>query len=310
MGKIVDMLVRVAPIFAMLAAGYLFQRRRFLSPEIVAGIKSFVSKLTLPAVVFGAFSGIKFDADTPVVFIVIFLCCAAGLLIGYGLDALLRRKTVRPFLMSSFEAGMLGFPLFAIVFGPAGLPRIAMCDLGEIVFTFAVLLPLLNARSGGERGIRPQLRRLAHNPVIWALVIGVIAGLTGATKLLTSTTAGRTVAGCVSFLGAPTGALILFIVGYELEFSRSTIAASLSTILARYLVWIPFFFLAWAATSRFAPGADSVLRSAFMVLFILPPTFAIPVFGAEGEESRFIATTLSLNSFVAIVLLAGVAVLA
>jgi predicted permease len=309
MGKIVDMLVRVAPIFAMLAAGYLFKKRRFLSPEIVAGIKSFVSKLTLPAVVFGAFSGIVFDADTPVVFVAIFFCCAAGLLIGFGLDALLRRKTVRPFLMSSFEAGMLGFPLFAIVFGQAGLPRIAMTDLGEIVFTFVVLLPLLNARSGGERGIRPQLERLARNPVIWALVIGVIAGLTGATRLLTETMGGRAVSACVSFIAAPTGALILFIVGYELEFSRATLAASAATILARYAVWIPLFFLAWAFTARFAPGADQVLRSAFMVVFILPPTFAIPVFGAEGEESRFIATTLSLNSLVAILLLAGIAVL-
>lgn len=310
MGKIVEMLLKVAPIFAMLALGYLFKRKRFLSPEIVSGVKSLVSKLTLPAVVFGAFSGIVFDADAPVVFVAIFLCCAIGLLVGFGVDALAKRKTVRPFLMSSYEAGMLGFPLFAIVFGPAGLPRAALSDLGEIVFTFVVLLPLLNARSGGEPGVKPQLERLVRNPVIWALGLGLIAGLTGASRLLSTTDAGRAISACVSFIGAPTGALILFIVGYDLEFSKSTLAGSAATILARYLVWIPLFFLAWAAVSRLAPGADSVLRSAFMVLFILPPTFAIPIFSTEGEESRFIATTLSLNSLVAVVLLAGVALIA
>ncbi len=310
MDTVVTMLLKVAPVFVTLALGFLFRKREFLPRATVSGIKSVVSRLTLPAVVFAGFSGIRFDADAPVVFAVIFVCCALGLVVGIGLDRLLRRSTVRPFLMSSFEAGMLGFPLFAIVFGVENMPKIALSDLGEIVFTFAILLPLLNARSGGERGVKPQLRALSRNPVIWALVLGLVAGLTGLSGLLTSTRVGSAFLGCVSFIAAPTGVLILFVIGYELEFSRSTIRASAATVLARYVVWIPLYFVAWAVTARFAPGADRMLRAAYLVVFILPPTFAIPVFGAEGEESRFIATTISLNSLVSIILLAGVAVFA
>lgn len=307
--KLFDILVRVAPIFAMLALGYLFRKRQFIGSEAVANIRFFISKVTLPAVVFGAFSNVVFNADTPVVFLVVFASCGLGLLAGFGLDALRHKSTSRPFLLSCFEAGMLGFPLFAIVFGVEGLPRAALTDLGEIAFTFIVLLPLLNARSGGERGLKVQLGRLVRNPVIWAVGLGSIAGLTGLSRLLSTTQGGLALSNAVSFIGAPTGALILFCVGYELDFSLSALGDAATTIFIRYVIWIPLFFGAWALVSRFAPGADNVLRSAFMVLFILPPTFAIPIFCKEGSESRRIATTISLNTLVAVIILSAIAML-
>jgi len=205
---------------------------------------------------------------------------------------------------------MLGFPLFAIAFGQEHVSRIAMCDLGEIVFTFAVLLPLLEARSGGAVGARAQASRLARNPVIWALTLGLAVGVSGAGSAVSETAVGSALRSCLGFIAAPTGVLILFAIGYELDFSRKSLASSSMTILIRYLLWVPLFFLAWAFVARFAPGADSVLRSAFMVLFILPPTFAIPVFAGGSGDGRAIATTISLNSLVAVLLLSAVAMFA
>ena len=248
-----DIATRIAPVFAMLALGYLFKRKVWLKAETTAGMKTFVARVTLPAVIFGAFSAVRIDATALVVFVAILATCLVALGLGLGLDSILKRRSLRPFLMTAFEAGMLGYPLFSLAFGAENLPSFAMADLGEIVFTFTVLIPLLNQRNGGPAGIGPALKRLATNPIIWAVVLGIASAVSGFSSVLSSSGAGKAFLSCLSFIGAPTGAIILF---------------------------------------------------------IMPSTFAIPLFGREGEESRYISATLSLNTLVTVCLLAGVTLLA
>jgi len=306
-----DILTKIAPVFAMLAIGYLFKRKSWLKAEITAGMKTFVARVTLPAVIFGAFSAVRIDGTALVVFIAILATCLVALGLGLGLDAILKRRSLRPFLMTAFEAGMLGYPLFSLAFGAQNLPRFAMADLGEIVFTFTVLIPLLNQRNGGPAGIGPALKRLATNPIIWAVVLGIASAVSGFSSVLASSGAGKAVLSCLSFIGAPTGAIILFIIGYDLDFSLATLGKAASTIGLRYLVMVPLYFAAWAFIRALAPGgSDPILRAAVLVLFIMPSTFAIPLFGREGEESRYISATLSLNTLVTVCLLAGVTLLA
>ena len=59
----------------MLAIGYLFKRKAWLKPETAAGMKTFVARVTLPAVIFGAFSAVRIDGTALVVFIAILATC-------------------------------------------------------------------------------------------------------------------------------------------------------------------------------------------------------------------------------------------
>ncbi len=264
-----------------------------------------MARVTLPAVVFGAFSAIRIDLSALVVFVAIFGSCLIAL--GLGLDALQKRWSMRPFLMTAMEVGMLGYPLFTIVFGAANLPpprdgrprrnRVHLHDPH----------PLLNQRNGGPAGLKPALMRLVTNPVIWAAFLGIASALAGIGAYLGANPGGRTFLSCLSFIGAPTGALILFVIGYDMDFSLKSLGKAMTTIALRYLIMVPLFFAAWALVKRFAPSsAEPVLRSALMVLFTMPSTFAIPIFGREGEESEYISATLSLNTLVTVCLLAAV----
>jgi predicted permease len=304
---------RLAPIFVMLALGWLFKKKAIMGREAVSSLKGFVARVSLPAVVFGAFSAVPMDRVTGVTFAAVFLACSLALVAGLGIDALFKRRSVRPFLLTAFEAGMLGLPLFSIFYGPGAVPRIAMADLGEICFTFLVLIPMLNQRSGGERGIRPALARLASNPVIWSVLLGLASAATGLSRMLAASSGGQALFSTLSFIGAPTGALILFVVGYDLDFSRKSLGAALPTVALRYAIMVPLFFAVRAAVGALAldlvPGAAGIedgriVRAALMFLFLMPSTFAIPVFGKEGEESEYISTTLSLNTLVTVILLA------
>jgi predicted permease len=310
MTKLFETVTQVAPLFVMLALGYLFKRRRFLPREAVSSIKGFIASVSLPAVVLGAFSTVPINRVTGVTFVTIFLALAVALGSGLVLDRLMKRRSVRPFLMTAFEAGMLGLPLFSIFYGAAAVPRIAMADLGEICFTFLIIIPLLNQRNGGPSGIKPAILRLVRNPIIWAVTIGLASAATGLSGYLLTTMGGKVIFSTLGFVGAPTGVLILFVVGYDLDFSRKNLGAALPTVALRYLVMVPLFFAAQAIISAlgYGPGAAAsedahIVHAALLFLFLMPSTFAIPVFGKEGKESEYIATTLSLNTLVTVILL-------
>ena len=301
MNRYLEIVARVAPIFLLLGLGYLFRRRSFVSAETVGGMKTFVARITLPAVVFIAFSAVKLDATAGLTTVAVFLACVIALLAGRALESLRHADGVRPYLMTAFEGSMLGFPLFAVIYGQSAVPHIAMADIGEIIFTFTILIPILDARSGGGRPTaKAFVHRLYSNPVIWAVVLGLVTAVSGLGDLIGSTKGGGLLLSGLAFLAAPTGGIVLFVVGYDLDFSRASLKEALPTIGLRYLVMAVLFGATWAFVSRFSPGADPLLRSAILVLFIMPSSFAITVFGKPGEDSRMVSTTLSLNTLAAV----------
>ncbi|HUX37146.1 MAG TPA: AEC family transporter [Rectinemataceae bacterium] len=303
MDRIAETIVKVAPLFGMLAAGYFFKRRSILGPDTVAGIKTLVAKLTLPAVVFGAFSAVRLDKAAAVTFVAIFIALAIAFGIALGLEALGGKKSPRPFLMTAFEAGMLGFPLFGILYGLDKIPRMAIADLGEIFFTFFILIPFMDIRSGGKRGLGPIFHRIVRNPVIWAVILGLASAAFGLGGFFTGTLGGRVISTSIAFAAAPTGFLILFVVGYNLDFSRKKLGWALPTILLRYVVMVPLLFAAKFVIGAFGgSGVDSYLILAVTVLFIMPPSFAISIF-SRGEDSEYISTTISLNTLITVILL-------
>lgn len=297
-------LTRIVPLFVMLASGFLFKQAGLMKAETVAGIKSLVARLTLPAVVFIAFSAVQLDGTTAVTFAVVFPALVLALSFALALEALRGTRSPRPFLMTAFEAGMLGFPLFSILVGVEHVSRMALADLGEIVFTFLVLIPLMGMRNGSHSGPKQALSLFIRNPVIWAVFLGLLSSALGLGRFFSETLAGKTLISSLSFIAAPTGVLILFVVGYDLDFSRKNLGWAVPTIILRYLVMVPLLFLVRFLVSYFGgKGVDHYLIVALMMLFIMPPSFAISLFGKEGEESEYISTTLSLNTLVTVVVL-------
>lgn len=310
MSRYLEIFARVAPIFALLGLGYLFRRRAYVKPEVVAGMKTFVAKITLPAVVYIAFSAVRLDLTAGLTAVAVFAACVIALLVGRGLEKLRHGDGVRPYLMTAFEGSMLGFPLFAVLYGQAAVPHIAMADIGEIIFTFTVLIPILDARggsgdsiggAGGRTGV--FVRRLYTNPVIWAVVLGLGTAVSGLGPVLAASVGGGYLYSALAFIAAPTGGIVLFAVGYDLDFTRASLKEALPTIGMRYVLMALLFGATWAFVSRFSPGSDPLVRQAILVLFIMPSSFAITVFGKPGEDSRMVSTTLSLNTLVAVLLL-------
>ena len=80
-----SVLEMVLPIVLLLGLGTLCRQRRLLTPDGLAGVKSVVSGICLPVVLFNAFFTAHYSLSVLLVFCAVYLGFGAALLLGFAL---------------------------------------------------------------------------------------------------------------------------------------------------------------------------------------------------------------------------------
>lgn len=110
------------PVFVMLGIGMLCRAKRVLNQAGVDALKSVAVNIALPAVLFNAFAAADYSGNAIAVPILMFFVCCAALALGFlGARIFHMRSRLAPFLMTGYEAGMLGYGLFVSNDTPEGL---------------------------------------------------------------------------------------------------------------------------------------------------------------------------------------------
>ena len=290
----------VLPLFAMLALGMLCRKKRLFTKEGIAALKFFAVNITLPAVLFSAFATAQYSAAIAVIPLVVFVVCALALAMGFVLCRLLRlRGRLTPYLCTGFEAGMLGYALFALLFPSESSSSFAIVDLGQVLFVFTVYKALLAGR-GGLGGVAREALRA---PVIWAILAGLLIGISGLYGKLTEWHINRAVDCIANFIAAPTGAVILLTVGYDLVPQEIHWRSTAALVGLRLAVMVPLLLLLLGINRLLLGG--TIHTGALALMFILPPPFVLPVFADMGAERADVASALSALTLVCLLLFAG-----
>lgn len=147
----VDAFSRVLPVLLLVGLGAWFRRTGFLGTAAVDGLRKLVLNVTLPAALFLAFLGTEMEARYAVIVLSVFGACllmlAAGPWLRRGVGV---KSEAMPNLMAGFEAGMIGYALYAAIFGADALFRFAVVDLGQVLFVFFVLAPVVMRWASGQ----------------------------------------------------------------------------------------------------------------------------------------------------------------
>ncbi len=296
----------VLPVLLTFGLGYLCNRKKIFGPEGLKGLKAVVGNVTLPAVLFNAFFTAEYSGTIAVTFVTVFLSCGLGLLAGFGLRRFVRPYgRFLPFLVTNFEGGMMGYALFGLLY--AGRTKIfAMVDIGQTMFAFTVFLTTLKAVGGQKTTPKTLLLAMVRNPVFVAIMLGVLLGALGVGRWVQGTAAWQVVGDLLAFVAAPTSALILLIVGYELSFRRKLMRPVLGTVGLRLLVSAVLLGLGALVIFRFVPF-DKPLLVALMLAYSLPAPFIVPLYADAAEDGEYISTTLSVQTLVSILLFAAIA---
>ncbi len=308
MDKYLGVVKMILPVLLMLPVGMICRKTGVIKKAGVDGLKALVVNITLPAVLFKAFYSTTYTTANIIITVTMFAVCLAALGIGFLFKRAARLPMrTSPFLMTGFEAGMLGYALYTLLFGAENISSFAMVDLGQVLFVFTVFLSLLKKDESGSFG--QTLKSMAKSPVLVSIVLGVIIGATGLGAQLGSSPAGDIVSHAFDFIAAPTAVVILFVVGYELQFSLAGIGAALAAVFSRFAVMALLGAAVIFGLGALMPMSEN-LKWAFVLMFMLPPPYVLPVYVSDDSESAFVSTTLSLSTVLSLAAFAVIAALA
>lgn len=291
------------PVFLALALGAWCRASGFLTRDGIDVLKKVVINLTLPFVLFDAFATVQYSLSSMVLPAIIFAICCLMLVLGHVIIRLSGMKSrLAPFLASGFEAGMLGFALFALLFPNESASHFAILVLGQELFIFTLYKTLLS----GKTDLKAICRDFVTSPTLIAVVLGIVVGATGLYGKLTDWGVSGIVSAVTDFISAPTGTIILLTVGFDLVLREIPWKKTLGLILMRLAVAGGMLALLILLNRTVLHGI--IFEGAAVLLFILPPPYIIPVVADEPEERVQISSSLSALTLITMVLFAVVSV--
>ena len=302
-----QILSMVLPVLAMILLGRLCAAWGILNDERHAGLKAIIGDILLPVVLFRAFFTAQYGGKLLLVFALVFLSCLLTLLAGFALKRFVRPyDRFMPLLMTSFEGGMLGYALFALLAGQDQTATYAMVDIGQTMFAYTVFLSALKSVEGGRMSPGAMLQNMLSNKACIGMLLGIVLGALGVYRAIAPTPFGTVLMELIAFIAAPTSALILLVVGYQLKVSRKLMKPVAITLGLRLAVMAVAFGLVSLVLFAIIPY-EKPLMLALMLQYTLPAPFIIPLFADLKDDGEYVSTTLSMGTVLSVALFVFVA---
>ena len=287
MNTVIHVIETALPVFLTLGLGIICRKKKILSRAGVDALKSVAVNITLPAVMFSAFATAEYSLSSISIPAVIFALCLLAMFLGRVFCKVFRvQGRLVPYLATGFEAGMLGYALFALLFGSAQNSQFAIVDLGQVLFVFTVYKIALS----GAGGWRNALREALYSPTVWAIAALEPSGVSGI------------LSAAASFVAAPTSAMILLSIGYDLVPSEICWSKTVIIVVMRVVIMVIVLGLALLINQYVLGGAMHI--GALVLLMTLPPPYVLPVFTEAGDERVQISSSLSVLTLLSIVIFA------
>lgn len=297
MTTLIRVLETALPVLAALLLGMFCREKQFLTRDGIEALKKVVINLTLPFVLVNAFATAEYSFTTLLQPLLVFLLCCAGLVLGRVFSRLLKLPGRLPaYLCGGFEAGMLGYALFVLLFPQDSTANFAILDLGQTLFVFTLYKGLLSGKDSGKALVRDIL----VSPIIWAICAGVLLGATGLYKAMGQWSG--IIDSLTSFLSAPTGMIILLTVGYDLVLKEIKFKDTARYILLR-LAAMAILLAVLILLNRTILGG-MIHEGAAVLMFILPPPYVLPIFADDPTQRTALSSALSALTLTTIVLFA------
>lgn len=299
MENVIRVAAVVVPILVTVGLGMLSCRKKLITPEGVQGLQQFVLNIALPCVVFNSVLTAKVGAQSVAVMALLF-----PFLLGTTLWAF-RSGTKKfpyrnlPMLFCAQESGMLGIPLFLILFGSAQVYHMVILDLTQAIL-FHPTVAILSSDTGENPNSGEILKKVLRSPLVILVLTALVLNLTGAGALLLQTGLGQVMTETMSFLGQPVSALMIFSVGYNLSFS----GGNRSGIFKLSLIHLLLFAVICGALQLLLfllPGITPLTRWAMLLYCFLPASYFAPILGKTEQEQSIASGVCSLTTVVTLI---------
>lgn len=184
-----SILAVIAPIFALIALGYVAVYRRLYPAEGVKALIAFVNNFATPCLLFYSIGTSDFRAAFNIgiigpFYIGAIACFAVGSVVARKAFANRPGESVAVGFSGTFSNTVLvGLPIMSRAYGEGALPvTLSIIGLhGAILLTVGMVTMELTRRDGQPLGstLVLAIRRVGSNPLIWGILGGIAVSLSG-----------------------------------------------------------------------------------------------------------------------------------
>ena len=301
MDKFLTVVQVVMPIFVSVFLGVYARKKQLLTPEGTNGLQQFVMNFGLPCVVFNSCLTADIGAESLTSMVLV-----TPLMLLSVRWAFRARKKQFPYhnlpqLFTAQETGMLGIPLYMILFGADQAYRMGVLDLAQAPLAYPVIA-ILSAKAGDNPSPAAILKKVFTSPLLIMSLSGLILNLSGASDWLLAVGIRDIITESTSFIAQPVSALMIFSVGYNFTLKKGN-RSVIFRISAIHLVIQTVFCLIIQGALMFTSNVDPLTRWALFMYCTLPASYLAPSLG-RSEEDKIMAsgvcsvlTVLSLALF-------------
>ncbi|NLB78497.1 MAG: hypothetical protein GX796_06545 [Clostridiaceae bacterium] len=303
MGDTFVILSKVLPVIILIIFGGFLRKTRFIDQNTVSSLKKIVVNITLPATLFLTFAKTTFESRYIMIFLSVFLVCVIMLQLGILIKKLLKQSNrYYPAIFSGFETGMMGYSLFAVVYGSANIYKLALIDLGQVMFVFFVLVSYLQKLNGKSANAKELTLSFIKSPVILSVVLGIAVSFLGDFNSISSPVV-NSIFETLRLLSEMTMPIICIAIGYELKINLKEIGGPLLATVIRMILLLGMAYAINEIVIDRILNLDNTFKIALYTMFLLPPPFVIPIYMDEKEEKnkQFILNTLSISIILSLV---------
>lgn len=282
-----------APIFMLIALGFVAVRTGAVKPDFIQGLGFFVLNFALPALILRALLGQDLRETFNAPYVVAY---AGGSLVVFIAAFLvfrrLHHRSMSHAAIASLggvasNSGFVGFPIAALAVGMPALTALPLTMLVENALIIPLALILAEAGQAGGKPpalvAKETLLRLARTPLFLAILVGLGLAAVGVRLPGSISTA-------VAMIADASAACALFVVGGTLaRVADLSVPGDLAWIVLAKLVLHP---LSVAAGFLLLGGVPAGLMAAGIILASAPMLTVYPIFGQRFGLGALCAAAL------------------
>ena len=306
MDKILNIAQVVLPILKAVALGIIARRRKLMTAQDIQGLQNFVMQFGLPCVIFNSCLTADIGAESLTSMVLVLPSVLLGTLWAFRARKKLPYHNL-PQLFTAKETGMLGIPLFMILFGADQASRMGVLDLAQSM-TAIPTIAILTAATGENVSPAYVIKRVFSSPLMILSILGLTLNISGVGAWMDSVGLRDVLTECTGFLGQPISALMIFAVGYNFSLEKESGAAIFRLSLTHFV-----YFALWGLVIQgllfLVPGVDALTRWAILLYTTLPASYLAPSLGRKQEDYTMASGVCSVLTIPALIVFCIIAVI-
>lgn len=292
MEKVLSVARVIVPILVTIFLGILSRKKGLLTQAEAKGLQQFVLKFGLPCVVFRSCLTARIGLESLSSMILVLLVMFPSALWSFRARKKWFPYHNLPMLFSAQESGMIGIPLYLILFGNAEAYRIGVLDVTQAILAYPVIA-LLTANVGENPTPGQIVKKIFSSPLLIMSLLGLFLNFSGAGKWLNEIGIGALITESTGLLSQPVSVLMIFSIGYNFSMDRE----NRGVILKISAIHLGYFMLGCGLIQGLLlllPEVDAMTRWAVLLFCALPASYLSPGLGRTEEEYTISSGVCSL----------------